>query len=864
MKRISILLAFTLLSWNIQAQDDQTLIINDFIITTPIDVFKPAFAETENLEGNVFKDASLIKYAYLQEHDFRPQVGDRLDWSDFKILKWTKSSINKSNVLTLKPSKADYQLAYVVFYLQNNEWSNIEMELKSGQMLEVFIDGKKQKGKYSFEEKGEEESLKIKTPLDANNHIVLIKTLFKHEVSENWNLSCEVKLLNENNQIKLSSGIKAFQYMDINHLMNGVDILGTKISAAGDYYFIKYKMTNQQGKSQIITDVKRFSDHQTVQLFYGSDVYSIRWTPSGNLLAYITKVGKKSWIWEFDMDNGKRFPVATDLEDLGGFTWSPNGEFLVLSKSEKPEKDKSGLKKLEGMADHWPWFRNRSNLYFLDILSGIKTPLTYGFQSNNIQDISPNGRYVLFAQHIYDNSQRPYSKQILLQYDRYTHKTDTIWNKFGGGSAHYSPNGDQLLVTAGPAFFGDIGTNLTKSSIPNDYDNQAYIYTLEDGSVTALSTTFDPSIINAQWSKTNDDHIYFLVSERTYQYEYVYSISQKEFKKIALDMDVLKSVDFAKDKPIMVYQGSSISTPKKAFMANIVTGEKILLDYPEANFFKNIEFGSNEDWDFTNKDGITIEGRIYYPPNFDVSKKYPMIVYYYGGTSPTERTFRGRYPKNLFAANGYIVYVLQPSGATGYGQDFSAEHVNNWGKTVADEIIKGSRLICQTHSFIDSTRVGCMGASYGGFMTMYLITQTNFFSAAISHAGISSISSYWGEGYWGYLYSEVASANSFPWNNKELYVEQSPLFHADKVTTPILLLHGNSDTNVPPGESRQFYTALKLLNKDVELIEIDKQDHHIKDYKKRILWQKTILAWFDKNLKEQSDWWFHLYPKKNL
>jgi dipeptidyl aminopeptidase/acylaminoacyl peptidase len=241
-----------------------------------------------------------------------------------------------------------------------------------------------------------------------------------------------------------------------------------------------------------------------------------------------------------------------------------------------------------------------------------------------------------------------------------------------------------------------------------------------------------------------------------------------------------------------------------------------------------------------------------------------MIVYYYGGTSPTERNFRGRYPKNLFAANGYIVYVLQPSGATGYGQDFSAQHVNNWGKTVANEIIQGSRKLCQTHSFIDSTKVGCMGASYGGFMTMYLTTQTDFFSAAIAHAGVSSISGYWGEGYWGYLYSEVASANSFPWNNKDLYVNQSPLFQADKVHTPILLLHGNSDTNVPPGESRQFYAALKLLNRDVELIEIDKQDHHIVDYKKRILWQKTILAWFDKNLKGQSDWWFSLYPKKNL
>jgi dipeptidyl aminopeptidase/acylaminoacyl peptidase len=329
-------------------------------------------------------------------------------------------------------------------------------------------------------------------------------------------------------------------------------------------------------------------------------------------------------------------------------------------------------------------------------------------------------------------------------------------------------------------------------------------------------------------------------------------------------MDVVDHMSFSENKALLLYYGSSISTPKRLYMAELESSSTQLLDDPEENFFADVKFGKTEDWNFLNKEGVTIEGRIYYPPQFDASKKYPMIVYYYGGTSPTERNFRGRYPKNLFAAHGYVVYVLQPSGATGYGQDFSAQHVNNWGKTVAEEIIQGARSMCQTHSFIDSTKVGCIGASYGGFLTMYLTTQTNFFSAAISHAGISSISSYWGEGYWGYLYSQVASAESFPWNNKDLYVEQSPLFHADKVTTPILLLHGNSDTNVPPGESRQFYTALKLLQKEVELIEIDQQDHHIKDYQKRILWQKTILAWFDKQLKKQSDWWNHMYPKKNL
>ena len=153
-----------------------------------------------------------------------------------------------------------------------------------------------------------------------------------------------------------------------------------------------------------------------------------------------------------------------------------------------------------------------------------------------------------------------------------------------------------------------------------------------------------------------------------------------------------------------------------------------------------------------------------------------------------------------------------------------------------------------------------MGASYGGFMTMYLATKTDVFSASISHAGISNLTSYWGHGWWGYGYSGVATRGNFPWNNTDFYTQQSPVFAADKVQTPLLLLHGDADTNVPVGESHQMYTALKLLNKDVELIEFEGDDHHINSRERRLRWWKTILAYFDMKLKDQPAWWEQLYP----
>ncbi|MEL7388112.1 MAG: prolyl oligopeptidase family serine peptidase, partial [Pseudomonadota bacterium] len=185
-----------------------------------------------------------------------------------------------------------------------------------------------------------------------------------------------------------------------------------------------------------------------------------------------------------------------------------------------------------------------------------------------------------------------------------------------------------------------------------------------------------------------------------------------------------------------------------------------------------------------------------------------------------------------------------------------------WGEYTANDIIDGTKAFLDKYNFVDSKRVGNLGASYGGFMTMLLATKTDMFSASIAHAGISNITSYWGQGWWGYLYSAEASKNSYPWNNPSLYSQHSPVFHADKVTTPLLLLHGDSDTNVPVGESHNMYTALKLLGKDVDLIEYKGADHQIFARDKRFDWWNTMLAYFDKNLKDQPQWWQYLYPEK--
>lgn len=843
--------------------------ISTWLALGPIEAPFPVFHETKNIKGNNFDLKSALKFEQIELQNWKPKQGDELRWDRSRTLRWEQLKTDGNGFISLPIATGSApQVYYFAVYIEAQRWLKIKAQLFSHHLFQFYLDHKMIAEKSSSEKSkndsttAEPGSITHDLKLETGKHIVIVKLLDDPDNKHPLDLKATLILTDPWQASDVIISAAPQKFMSILHLLDGPKISGASISPDGELVAISLRQSMPPtDESESWIEIRRAIDGSLFQTLRGGmKVGSIQWAPTGKRFSYTSSNKEGTTLWIVDLQHGASIPLLENMKDLGGHSWAPNGKFIIYDISESPEPIKSGLKKLEGMPDRLPGYRDRSFLYSVNVPEGTRTRLTSGLLSTNLHCISPDSKRILFSRSVPDFSERPYSRSDLLMLDLETMQLDSLWSSRWGGSVQWSPDGKKLLVTGAPSLFGDLGVNVPAGMIPNDYDTQAYLYDLATKNIEPISRQFDPAIGGAIWSKT-ENCIYFNTTDQSCRHLYRYDLARKRFEMIELGIEVLDGIDIADQKPIAVYTGSSAAVPHKAYVIDLKTKKFRLLADPQAEDYQNVQFGKVERWTFTNTRNKEIDGHIYYPPNFDSAKKYPGIVYYYGGTSPVTRDFGGRYPKELYAALGYIVYVLQPSGATGFGQEFSALHVNDWGKIVADEIIDGTKQFLAAHPFVDEKRVGCIGASFGGFMTMLLLTRTDIFAAGISHAGISSISSYWGEGYWGYEYSAVATANSFPWNRPDIYIDQSALFHADKITTPLLLLHGSVDTNVPPGESIQLYTALKLLGREAELIEVEGQNHHILTYNKRILWTKTILAWFDRWLKDQPEWWNELYPK---
>lgn len=860
------LLFLILISAALPQEKITTQTIPSWLVLGPFNTPFPAF-HGDRRGGVAIED--VLKFEEIEIGSLRPKSGLSLKWADGSTVTWSPG-IAGDRGLELKPmSTAAPGTAYLGAYIQTPRWTRARLTVASSHLFQIYVDGNPLAAKTKADKAaaGERPATEGRASsdlkLESGKHKILIKAVYDPEAGADWRIRASLEIPDK--FVRPGSLISSSpdETMTLRHLLDGPKPAGISISPDGALAALTVSRSlPPSDDSESWLELYQVQNGKLIQTYRGAmSISSVHWSPQGKQFSYTAFDKSGGGIWVVDLESGTSTPLLRAVKNLGGHAWAPDGTFIVYSVTEEGEKDSDLAQRYRDLEDRQPGRRNRSYLYKVTLPDRTLRRLTSGELSTTLGAISPDSRKLLFTRSIVDYSERPYSKTELFALDLASLKEESLWKGKWFSRASWSPDGKRLLFLGGPSMFGAAGVNVAKGLVPNEYDIQAYLYDPATKTVAPISREFNPSLGEAFWAEPGD-LIYFTATDMSNSRLYEYDLKKKSFAPVDCVVEVIDQIDVAPKRPIAVFIGSGAAVPPKVFLLDLAKREPRPLKDPGREDYIDVSFGPVEPWSFKNKKGAEIDGYVFYPPDFDPLKKYPLIVNYYGGTTPVARDFGGRYPKAYYAAQGYLVYVLQPSGAIGYGQSFSALHVNDWGAMVSEEIIDGVRKFLAAHPFVDPKRVGCIGASFGGFMTMLLTAKTTMFAAAVSHAGISSISSYWGEGFWGYAYSAVASADSFPWNRKDIYVTQSPLFNADKITTPLLLLHGAADTNVPPGESTQLFTALKLLKREVEYIQFFEQNHHVLTYNKRILWTKTIMAWFDRWLKGEPEWWNDLYPNR--
>jgi dipeptidyl aminopeptidase/acylaminoacyl peptidase len=405
----------------------------------------------------------------------------------------------------------------------------------------------------------------------------------------------------------------------------------------------------------------------------------------------------------------------------------------------------------------------------------------------------------------------------------------TPYNLAFDGSPVYSPNGKFIAY---------------KSQVIPNYEADRFRVTIlnrETMLTETLTESFDYTADDLSWS-SDSKNIYFTADNRGYNPVFSVNISTKEVTQITDDKAVA-GYQVSKDDQNVFLNFSSVDKPREIYSYQLNGKAYSQITYFNKKFTDEIDVRPAEQMFVSGADDFPVHVFIVKPHNFDPHKKYPLVINVHGGPQMQWMdSFRGDW--QVYPGSGYVVAFFNPHGSTGYGSKYTEAISGDWGGKVYEDVMKVTDELSKL-PYIDSTKMGAMGWSYGGYMMNWLQAKTKRFKCLASMMGIFDLRSMWGatEELW-FVNWDLKGQ---PWNS-DLYAKYSPSSYVDNFSTPALIITGEKDYRVPYTQSIQYFTTLQTLGIDSRLI-IFKNDGHWPNYVKSMpLYYNAHLEWFHKYL----------------
>ncbi len=764
-------------------------------------------------------------------------------------------------------------LSYAAVYLQVPAWQKPDLSVTGRAPFRLFIDGNEVLSRYSTAASDTEKVSKEVT-LDAGwRRLLLITAIMGKDSLTTWSFKAALTPDKD-----VSQELYPELTLDPRHPFDLTDyglvesIQQLEISRDGNWLaldLVKWKSDLGGREDHLeVWDLNPKSQRKIWEYRNPTGISQALWSPDGKilLLAAPNDEGKDVYLWY--RESNKLEQILTELKDTGSFTWSPDGRLLYYTKTEKYKSDDSKpYKAMWGLEDRWRDWRDNTQIFYYAFNGKAHARLTSGKYNADSFQLFPDGSKILMTRYV-TSEQRPYEITEFWLISTLTGESERLF-EFKSSSVNHltiSPDGKKIAFDAPMDPVGD--------EFPDHNDNQTDLWILDLESKQAVNHTrdFEPAVAQGAYGTGRSGLIFWKQDGRigfTGLYNkkiklYFYDLKKPgafdEYPLLTPGASFFRAAEDEKSG-ICVYQGDILERPGDLYWYD--TKKRlggVLIDLHREYDRLIAPVPRIEDYDYVNSDGVTIPGYLYYPFGYDPAKSYPMVIDFYGGVYGYADGFL--WMSHVFANRGYFVYIPTPRGAAGWGQRFADAHPNDWGTLVSRDMNEGVKHLIGHVSGIDGARVAPVSGSYGGFLTMYLLSMPKNhpdyfpYAVGISDYGISNLASYWGVGWWGYLYSDMATARNYPWNAKEYYIEHSPLYSADNITVPLLLLHGDADVNVPVMESDQMYTALKVLGREVEFVRFPGEDHGMVGKRTTYLLSKQMhLEWFDKHLKGLPGAW---------